>query len=426
MPPFSNENEMRDFLFHNYRETFSALIKGQKSTPKWEADSFPPVRFLIQQNAERRINASLDALRGLILEGKEVRLDKTSDSTTRIDLLGQSFRGAGIIIIELKKSKQTERQAFTELLAYANHFSILFPALGEDSILSILIAPMESRTVRDAYFQELVTNGKNTIALIPKLHGDDFSLEVYYPNDQYYRWIENKIFHDYAFVTVVASFPEIEGWIDTDRGNNGQPQEHSVKALNKVALVVAQKLEAAGLHGMVYGRQLWGEIASIFPNPNSIIVSVHNPFNNIDDMAEGRTEEIKAIIGQLVDEDDTWLRRLKSCFDDRIIRLVLESFDISFQQSEQRSVQPEISLPDWGAFKLSLLEAVTCHNFDLFMTGIIREIYHTYIKHIYKTGFDKIYYADDLPMFSYGTLNEFLPIWEILSGLSLREEEETE
>ena len=37
--------------------------------------------------------------------------------------------------------------------------------------------------------------------------------------------------------------------------------------------------------------------------------------------------------------------------------------------------------------------------------------------------YDEIYYADDLPKFSYSTLNNFLAVWEILQGLSLREEE---
>ena len=177
---FSNENEMRDFIFRNYKETFSELIKGQKPNSIWKTDEFPPVRFLIQRNAERRINKTLDDLKSLVLDGQEIRLGKATDTTTRIDLLGSS-EGTGLTIIELKKSKQTERQAFTELLAYANYFSVLFPGLGEHGILSVLVAQMESRTVRDAYFQELVTNRKNVVALLPKIDADNFSLEVYYP-----------------------------------------------------------------------------------------------------------------------------------------------------------------------------------------------------------------------------------------------------
>ena len=52
---------------------------------------------------------------------------------------------------------------------------------------------------------------------LPKVSDDDFWLKVYYPDEQYYKWIENNILDDRTFFAVVASFPEIEGWIDTDR-----------------------------------------------------------------------------------------------------------------------------------------------------------------------------------------------------------------
>ena len=101
---------------------------------------------------ERRINEIIDGLESMILIARELRLEKSGDTTTRIDLLGNS-ECIGLSIIELKKSKQTERQAFTELLAYANHFCSTFPGLTEQAINTILIAPMETRTVRDAFVQ---------------------------------------------------------------------------------------------------------------------------------------------------------------------------------------------------------------------------------------------------------------------------------
>jgi hypothetical protein len=437
--PFSDENGMRDFLFRNYKETFAELIKGKKPEPVWKKSAgFPSIRYLIQHDTERRINRALNDLKSHILGGKEVRLEKAADTTTRIDLLGCSIEGVGLTIIELKKSKQTERQAFTELLAYANHFSTLFPGLGEDSIVSVLVAPMENRIVRDAYFQELVVNKKNVIALIPQMSDDDFWLEVYYPNEQYYKWIENKILDDRTFFAVVASFPEIEGWIDTDRKDKGWPPDHSVEALNTMALLIAQKLEASRLHGMVYARQYWSELVDIFPNPNSIIVSVLNPFSSFQDSWDGvvfndipevRVSEIQAIVDQLVEDSEywpknLWIARMADCFGSNIIGMVQESFNISFREKLRPAIQPEISCPDWGAFKLNMVEAATCHNLDLFTTGLLREIYHEYIKFIYENGYDKIYYADDLPKFSYSTLNNFLAVWEILQGLSLREEEE--
>jgi hypothetical protein len=200
-----------------------------------------------------------------------------------------------------------------------------------------------------------------------------------------------------------------------------------------VAFVIAQKLEAAGLHGMVYGRQLWGEVASVFPNPNRIVVSVINPFSSFRNSTEGgtvfgdtpeeRITEIQAIMDQLIDAGDDWLESVSSCFHGRIVRFVQDSFEVSFQQKGGGPILPEISLPDWGAFKINMLEAVTCHNMDLFTTGLIKEIYHEYIRHIYKSGVDEKYYSGELPKFSYDALNKFLPIWETLRGLSLSEDD---
>ena len=65
-----------------------------------------------------------------------------------------------------------------------------------------------------------------------------------------------------------------------DRKNRGSPPDYSVEALNTMALLIAQKLETSGLHGMVYARQYWSELVDAFPNPNSIVVSVLNPFSS--------------------------------------------------------------------------------------------------------------------------------------------------
>ena len=425
--PFSDENGMRDFIFRNYKETFPELIKGKKQDMTWEADGFPSLRFLIQQNAEKRINKAVEDLNSLVLDGKEVHLERSDDSTTRIDLLGRTLEGTGLTIIELKKSKQTERQAFTELLGYANHFSVLFPGLGDHNILSVLVAPMGNRVVRDAYFQELVTNRKNVVALIPKVVDGDLSLEVYYPDEQYYKWFEDNIIDDRAYVSLVASFPEIDG-IETDRDNNGKLPEESVDALNTLSSLIAQKLEAIGLHGMVYARQRFGETAEIFPDPNSIIVSVLSPFsgfrNDSDNTSEGRMSELQTILGQLKGVNDEWFESIHFGLQSTILRIVQECFDISFRQVGKPTIQPEYDLVDWEIFKNTFMETVHCHNLKLYTTGLIRDIYHEYIKYIYSVGQDDIYFSDDLPQYSYDTFNNFLAVWQILWGLSLRGEDQ--
>ncbi len=210
-----SENEFRDFLFENYKENLSELVVGKREAVIWNADGFPPIHFLLQQRTENKINAILDDLETLVLTARELRLEKEGDSTTRVDLFGNS-ESTGLTIIELKKSKQTERQAFTELLAYANHFCSIFPGLKESSITSVLVAPMETRTVRDSYVQELVTNNKNAVALIPKEENGKITLSVYYPDSSYCQWLENNLLDDRSMLTVAISFPVLDGWIDTD------------------------------------------------------------------------------------------------------------------------------------------------------------------------------------------------------------------
>ena len=61
---------------------------------------------------------------------KEVPSEKNNDSTIRADFLGFVGEGHGIAICELKKSDQAERQAFTELFAYAIHVSSKFAPMN--------------------------------------------------------------------------------------------------------------------------------------------------------------------------------------------------------------------------------------------------------------------------------------------------------
>ena len=146
-----NKNELRDFLFGEYRESLFNLIKVEPShQPQDRSDTLKISEFL-KARTTQHLNARIGRLRELILDGKEVHLFRERDATTRADLIGHLEDDGDLVIIELKKSHQTERQAFNELLSYANHFCTLFPFLTESSFMSILVAPMKGRGVRDAF-----------------------------------------------------------------------------------------------------------------------------------------------------------------------------------------------------------------------------------------------------------------------------------
>jgi hypothetical protein len=429
------ENEFRDFLFTNHKDNLYSLIIGRREPVVWADENFPPIHFLLQQRAEKKINEMLDNLKCLILAAKELRLEKEGDSTTRIDLFGNS-ESAGLTIIELKKSKQTERQAFTELLAYANHFCSIFPGLKEGSITSILVAPMETRTVRDAYVQELVTNNKNALALIPEEEKGIIKLKVFYPDKSYYQWFENNLLDDRSMLTVAISFQEITGWIDTDfKSLSKKIPEHSRDALNTISSTISHRLEASGLHSLVYSSQKWGEIAQLFPYPNTIFVAAINPFGSFrtsvyegdvyGDSKEGRLQDVQSIHNQLSeDEKEFWLDTMGSNFHGNLIRIVEKEFESCFRNKDQIGITKEISLPDWYGLKTSMIDSVFTHNLDIFLTGLLGEIYFEYVKYVYEIKKDEcIFYGDDLPKFSYDTLRNFLGVWEILSGLGLGDED---
>jgi hypothetical protein len=387
-----SENEFRDYLFDNHRQSISELVCGKREPVEWKGDTFPPISILLQQIVERKINKIIDGIESLILSAKEMRLEKIGDATTRIDLLGNS-ECIGLTIIELKKSKQTERQAFTELLAYANHFCSIFPGLTEHAINTILVAPMGTRTVRDAYVQEVLGNNKSSLALIPSEENGKIKLTVYYPDESYYQWFENNLLDDRTMYTVAIAFQEIKGWIDTDIGNNQEIPDYSKDALNTISNSISHRLEAEGFHSIVYATQQWGEIGQVFPYPNVIYAIFINPFASFrsscrDDKIygetmEGRMSEIQAVYDQIDEPDrDHLLECLESNFYGLAIGIVKEEFDKCFLDAEGSSLRSEISLPDWYGVKTNMINSVLTHNLDIYQTGLLRRIYSEYIDYI--------------------------------------------
>lgn len=431
------ENQIRDFLFANYKEGISSIIVGRKEPISWDEDGYPTIRFLLQQKAEKRIGEILDNLEDITLIAKELRLEKEGDNTTRIDLLGNS-ESTGLTIIELKKSKQTERQAFTELLAYANHFTSIFPGLGEKSITSILIAPMESRTVRDAFAQELLSNDKTALALIPKEINGQIQLSVYYPDISYYQWFENRLLDDRSMLAIAVSFPVVEGWIDTDfDSDDGEIPRYTKEALNTISSTISHKLEANGFHSLAYASQKWGSIAQTLPHPNTIFVVVINPFSafrtSVDENAiygeseDGRLAGIQSIHDQLSDDGkEFWIETLEGDFCNRLIRTIRAEFELCTFNSNKLKIFKEISLQDWYGIKTSIIDGVCTHNLDIFTTGLLRDIYHEYVKYVYNTKNECLHFGEDLPQYSYEMLRTFFPVWQILSALGMDNQDETD
>ena len=330
-----NKAEFRDLLFQEYRETLFDLIRLDAQKPVQEKSDTLRIADLLKLRTEKKLNDRTKRIQELILDGKEVRLVREGDSTTRVDLLGHLEEDGDLVIIELKKSYQTERQAFNELLAYANHFCTLFPFLTESSLTSILIGPMEGSGVRDAFAQELIVNEKNIIALQPEITGDCVSLSPHYLSDLYYRWIENHLLSDEGFTVITASFSLMDGWIDVGPPDAKEPPQYSKDAFHTITRFVAQKAEKLRLSGFVYARQRWQEIGQLFPYPNTIVLCLFNPFSLVEaDVHEGkvfgrapeaRTNDLQSLINQF-EGVDGWFYGLSSSFQGQGIPVIQEVF----------------------------------------------------------------------------------------------------
>ncbi|MDL2192587.1 hypothetical protein QQF40_14475 [Cobetia sp. LC6] len=431
-----SENEIRDYIFSSYGDDFLGLVEGVRPPISWQQNGFPTLSFFMRRSAEKKINRLIDALGSLSITAKELRLKKVADSTTRIDLFGNS-EGDGLTIIELKKSNQTERQAFTELLGYANHFCSLFPGVSESCMTSVLVAPMENRVVRDAYTQELLINNKNIVAFVPNFEGDKLSLNAWYPKDTYYSWFEENIFRDESMLVVAISFPVIEGWFDTDLVSEDDAiPEYTKSALNTISSLIAGRLETEKLHSFVYARQMWGSVSQGFPYPNTIFVVCVNPFSSLrTSEADGeivgasdseRLEAIQGLYDQFQDGgEENWIDSLEGAFRGMLIRNVKDEFEKCFIESGGKAnISYDISSPLWSGIKANAIESVYVHNLDVYATGLIRDIYSEYMQYVLREKYDPIYYSDDLPKFFYQSQREWFPLWMILNGIGLDGDDE--
>lgn len=95
------ENEIRDFLFNNHKDDLHTLIIQTREPLAIPKDDFPSIAQLLQNRTETKINMMIESLETLKLDGKEVRLVRGGDSTTRIDLLGSIADSGDLVIIEL-------------------------------------------------------------------------------------------------------------------------------------------------------------------------------------------------------------------------------------------------------------------------------------------------------------------------------------
>lgn len=200
------------------------IIPEQESFVDTEYDIYSLTPFsVIKNKVYKRIGELYNYTCNLDLIGCEVRLKKEGDSTIRADFIANPMGHTGLTIIELKKSRQTERQAFTELLGYANHITSIFPSMSNDDIGYVLISPMEERIVREATTLSLLTDEKSIFALIPTIENNDLNtlkLIPWLPSEEDFTTIANSAFSSENIDIFKLTWDKLEDWNVEESGKN--------------------------------------------------------------------------------------------------------------------------------------------------------------------------------------------------------------
>lgn len=392
--PMFSEREIQEFIWAKEDDWITLIDPPSLPSLHQFADDLSDltVETLLHNRLVRRVSALFDKLQSVRLFGIEVPLERSGDSTTRIDLLGSAPDDTGIAIIELKKSRQTEREALTELLAYSQHLSGLFPSLCREDLLLVLISPMETRIVRDAFVQALVFDQKPIVALQPVLTDSTqlatLRLRPWFPDLATVRRIARAAFSPDNFNVcklVWEDSPRL--W---NRSEEGSPPSHVKEAFDRVSALAAQMMEAEGIHGFCFTSRTWPEIP--FPYPNSLILVGWNPYSvcaslnaseagvpdqDLSLWSETLADLIPGLLKRAADrhEDHDFLESLRLVWDSHLFRIGSEVLKLTTSTTQQAMLGTDYGFFTWRQYQLIMIEDVTCHNFQHRTTGLMRELY---------------------------------------------------
>jgi hypothetical protein len=210
--------------------------------------------------------------------GSKIKLPTDKTTPMELDILGE--HEDGLFILELKVERSAERNAFSELFAYSNYLGGMFALSGHKDIVNVLVANLDNKITRQAFLYDLMVTDRNIIVYRPHLSNDtveSLHLIIDIPTDEDFQHFANDLLSHDAMSCVVASFEDMEGWIDSTE-TDGSLNKHTMDQLKAVSNYAAQLMEAEHLHGFCFMRKPWAEIPAYYRN--SLIICALNPFRS--------------------------------------------------------------------------------------------------------------------------------------------------
>lgn len=419
------EKEIQNYIWE-HKEEFEKFLQPIEFPEKpvkspWE---YSPTEILYYHIIDK-YKAIWEAVQSIDFFGCEVFLKKEGDSTIRTDFLG-AFEGQnGIVIVELKKSEQTERQSYTELLAYGNHIRNLFSPMCKTDIVYLLIAPMQERIVREATIHTLLYDKNNVCALIPSWENDDIStlnLRLWIPSIEEVCQISEGCFTEANFDVFKIVWEGLPGiWSPEQEGE--EPDEDMKKKLNWLSSLAIQLMEEQGIHGFAYCSQAYSDkLRDMLPLTNSLILVAINPYKATKnkvllsegvDIEEANKQDICAI--KMVDvipglknkyfnpEKEDILPYLDMSWSNILAHIGFNIVKMLTKSIDRDSVEIDSGCFDWDTYQKEYIEDIHCYNFDISLTGLLRELFLEYSildwEYIKQNGYEDhpIYDSGDFP-----------------------------
>lgn len=430
------EHQIQKHLWEN-RETWKDLIEDVKFPDKY--DFLKTEESIYERTPDKvffnevidRYSRIYKGLKELELFGCEVPLKREGDSTIRADLLGTIPGDSCIAIIEIKKSAQTERQAYTELFAYASHLQAIFPTMSTEDIHYVLISPMEERIVREASIYSFLFDEKPVFAFIPIYENDDvetLKLRPWLPKLEDLIKVTEAAFSQKNINIFKVTWEEIEGWNAIKKSDN--PSEEMIARMNRISTYAAQVMEAKKVHGFVYTSQGYPETP--FLN-NAIVVAGLNPYKIAKDyylIQEQKIEPHKLdsipdesinllqIIPELTNkaketnEENEHFYNLIVGWSNTITGIAFDTVRLMTTNDQQLTFERGWGGMTWKEYQGNMLEDGIVFNYEIKATGLLRRLWAIYsqqdYEYVVKHGSEMHPYLHhgDFPIFLIDSFNE--------------------
>lgn len=396
------EKEIQNYIWNN-KENFTDFLvdvvfpKKISHDKPWE---YTPSEIIYNDLLDKYTEMWY-AIHELHFFGYEVPLKKELDSTIRADFLGVLGGRNGLAVVELKKSEQTERQAYTELLAYGSHIRAVFAPMSKMDVVYILISPMQERIVREATIQSIMYDRNEVFSLIPAWKDDDISTLKLTPWIPTFSEVDSLIqpcFSETNFDVFKVTWDGLPGeWSPEKKGEN--PNQYMVERMNTVSSFAAQILEAKGIHGFVFCSQAWSELRDTGHLINSIVIGGINPYQatknrvliqdydippkyadkvNIDSVSMLEVLPELERFAEKENEETNYLSNLSMTWSNEITSVGFEVVKLLTKSLKREWIETSYGGFDWESYQRNSMEDIYCHNFDIRTTGLIRELFFSY------------------------------------------------